>query len=52
MPGQAISTSRTRVFDYRVVESTEVGELPRVAATCLGRRTARTFALLPPSQKN
>ena len=38
--------------DYLLVESTGISEPLPAAATRLGRRTARTFPLLPPPQKN
>jgi len=39
-------------FDYLRVESTGTLEPLPAAATRLGRRTARTFPLLPPPQNN
>ena len=39
-------------FDYLLVESTGISEPPPVAEPRLGRRTALTFPLLPPPQKN
>jgi hypothetical protein len=39
-------------FDYLLVESTGVSEPLPAAETRVGRRTALTFPLLPPPQKN
>src|SRR5947208_12519228 len=39
-------------FDYSLVESTGISEPLPVAEPRLGRRTALTFPLLPPPQKN
>ena len=39
-------------FDYLLVESTGISEPLPVAETRLGRRTALTFPLPPPPQKN
>ena len=39
-------------FDYMLLESTETYEPPATAESRLGRRTALTFPLLPPPQKN
>jgi G3E family GTPase len=39
-------------FDYLLVGSTGVPEPLPAAETRLGRRTALTFSLLPPPQKN
>ena len=45
-------TARERGFDYLLVGSTGVSEPLPAAETRLGRRTALTFPLLPPPQKN
>ena len=39
-------------FAYSLVESSGLPEPPRAAAPRLGRRTALTFPLVPPPQKN
>jgi G3E family GTPase len=39
-------------FDYLLVESTGISEPLPGAEPRLGRRTVRTFPLLPPPQKN
>jgi len=39
-------------FDYLLVESTGISEPLPVARPRLGRRTALTFPLFPPPQKN
>jgi G3E family GTPase len=39
-------------FDYLLVESVGISEPLPVAEPCLGRRTALTFPLFPPPQKN
>ena len=44
--------TRTGRFDYLLVESTGISEPLPAAEPRLGRRTALTFPLLPPPQKN
>jgi hypothetical protein len=44
--------ARQRRFDYLLVGSTGISEPLPAAAPRLGRRTALTFPLLPPPQKN
>ena len=54
MPGP-LTSSRERSdgrFDYLFVESTGISEPLPAAETRLGRRTALTFPLFPPPQKN
>jgi hypothetical protein len=45
-------TAREGRFDYVLEESTGIAEPLPVAGPRLGRRTALTFPLLPPPQKN
>ena len=54
-PGFATASpnlAREGRFDYLPVEATEVLEPPPAAETHVGRRTALTFPLVPPLQKN
>ena len=44
--------TRKSRFDYLLVESTGISEPLPAAEPRLGRRTALTFPLLPPPQKN
>lgn len=44
--------ARAGRFDYLLVESTGISEPLSAAEARLGRRTALTFPLLPPPQKN
>jgi G3E family GTPase len=44
--------ARESRFDYLLVESTGISELLPVPEPRLGRRTALTFPLLAPPQKN
>ncbi len=48
----AVTTAREGRFDYLLVGSTGGSEPPPAAETRLGRRTALTFPLFPPPQKN
>jgi G3E family GTPase len=45
-------TLREGRFDYLLVESTGISEPPRVVEPHLDRRTALTFPLRSPPQKN
>jgi hypothetical protein len=46
------SLAREGRVDHLLVESTGISEPPPAAEPRLGRRTALTFPLLPPPQKN
>ena len=51
-PPASRNRARKRRFDYFLVGLTGVSEALPAAAARLGRRTALTFPLFPPPQKN